>query len=352
MQAFVISINCVNMTSKRQNVHVQILRNWSKNSEKSFSLIAKEVKTTRWVVKRTIERFLETGSIEEKRGRGRKPGTTNKNLEKKVTAFMERKRSTSERDIAKKFQTSKTTVHRIKQRNDFKTYKKQKRPKRTTTQLNTAIARSRKLYETLRAAHEACLVMDDESYFKYDFATLAGPQYYVAKDTSVLSDAEKFIGIEKFGKKVLVWQAICQCGRRSNPFFYEGCINTDVYVKECLQKRLLPFMRGHNKPTIFWPDLATAHYAKKTLDWFEQNEVQFVAKSCNPPNTPELRPIERYWALVKAVLRKEGKHATCIKNFKKLWVNGSKKVNEEILQNLMRRVKAKVRTFMRQKYVD
>lgn len=266
--------------------------------------------------------------------------------------FIEKNIAVSARDIAKKFNTSKSNVQQIKKINNIKTYKKQKCAKRTKKQQNTAITRSRKLYEKLCQLSESCVVMDDESYFKYDFSTLAGPQFYNARDKDSVPDADKLIFIEKFGRKVLVWQAICQCGKRSRPLFFEGSINTDVYVNQCMKKGLLPFLKSHNKSTLFWPDLATCHYAGKTLSWYRENNVNFLEKAINPPNVPQLRPIERYWALVKNILRKKGKSATTLQNFSNLWKSASRKVTDRTVQKLMAPIKRKVRLFSRKKLIS
>jgi len=45
------------------------------------------------------------------------------------------------------------------------------------------------------------------------------------------------------------------------------------------------------------------------VKWYEDNGVNFVPKSLNPPAVPELRPIERYWAIIKNKLQKIGKTA-------------------------------------------
>ncbi|XP_017464756.1 PREDICTED: uncharacterized protein LOC108358113 [Rhagoletis zephyria] len=108
-----------------------------------------------------------------------------------------------------------------------------------------------------------------------------------------------------------------------------GTINTEIYVKECLQKRLLPFLRHHNGQIMFWPDLAPAHYANITQKWFEDNNVHYVRKDLNPPNVPELRPIERYWALMKAKLLKMGKPTKTISEIKRMWRTASLKVSPE-----------------------
>ena len=59
------------------------------------------------------------------------------------------------------------------------------------------------------------------------------------------------------------------------------------------------FLKKHEVPTFSWPDLATCHYSKMFIEWYQTNKVKFVPKDANPSNCPELRPIERYWALVK-----------------------------------------------------
>ena len=78
--------------------------------------------------------------------------------------------------------------------------------------------------------------MDDETYVKMDFKTLKGPQYVTKLvDENFLLD-ETTVGIEKFVKKILVWQAICQCGLRSRKFLTIITIK-EIYTNECLKKR-------------------------------------------------------------------------------------------------------------------
>lgn len=46
---------------------------------------------------------------------------------------------------------------------------------------------------------------------------------------------------------------------------------------------------------IFWPDLASAHYAKNSIDFKKANNINFVAKGDNPPNVSHARTIENFW---------------------------------------------------------
>ena len=40
------------------------------------------------------------------------------------------------------------------------------------------------------------------------------------------------------------------------------------------------------------------------MEWYAANNVQVMPKDKNPRNTPELRPIEKYWVIVKRNLKK------------------------------------------------
>ena len=210
------------------------------------------------------------------------------------------------REIAIKIGISHTSVHQIKKRHGLKTYKKQRAPKKSDRQLQRAKTRARKFGDTMLRDFDDCILMNDETYVKMDGATLPGPQFYTVLKGSTVSDEIKSIPTEKFGKKVLVWQAICTCGKRSAPYFCTGTINAKNYQNECLKKRILPMIQKHRGRQIFWPDLASAHYAGSTISFYESNNIEYVPKDMNPPNCPQLRPIERYWALIKVILRKKG----------------------------------------------
>ena len=53
---------------------------------------------------------------------------------------------------------------------------------------------------------------------------------------------------------------------------------------------------------LFQPDLVTCHYRKESLDFLRDNGIAFVEKIDNPPNAPQIRPIENYWGILKMKL--------------------------------------------------
>ena len=111
-------------------------------------------------------------------------------------------------------------VLRVRTRNDLQTFKKQKRPNRTDLQFNQGIERAKYLNRWMEDRKNSCVIEDDETYIKMDFSTLPGPQYYTKKRGTTLDENLETIGVEKFGPKRMVWQAICQCGSLVSIFYF------------------------------------------------------------------------------------------------------------------------------------
>ena len=88
--------------------------------------------------------------------------------------------------------------------------------------------------------------MDEEIDVKFDYKFFPGPQYYTVREGQVLNQSETSFQVEKFGKKAMVWQAICGCSKISQPFITAS----EIYIKECLQKRLLPMILSPEDPTV------------------------------------------------------------------------------------------------------
>ena len=190
--------------------------------------------------------------------------------------------------------------------------------------------------------------MDDETYVKRDYRQLPGNVYYVSSVRGKVNKKFKYVCVDKFAPKVLVWQAICECGLKSKAFATTNNMNENLYIKECMQNRLLPFIRSHKGPTLFWPDLASCHYSKKTLNWYQENNVKFICKNNNPPNCPAFRPIEKFWAVTKRILKKTKRTVKDAKSLLNSWNNAARKIRTNVVQNLMGGIRRKMRLYLRE----
>ena len=120
-------------------------------------------------------------------------------------------------------------------------------------------------------------------------------------------------------------------GNVLGPFVSEGIISAKVYLKECSQARLLLFIGKHydHNEILFWPDMASTHYADKVISFLNDNRIEFVQKSKNDPNTPQARGIEWFCALCKTEYFERQNSPKSVRGLALVWRNISKSVAEK-----------------------
>lgn len=325
----------------------KILHKYNENPRWSHSMIAKSIGIPKSTVGNVLRRFKKSLTVERTKGQGRKPGPSNKNLHQKIIRSFKQNPGLSNRKRAERLGTSEWTVRKAKSRADYKSYKSIKVPNRNEKQSKVVKQRARRLYDKVLTKFNGCIIMDDETYVKVDPKQIPGQTFYVAKKRLGVPDKYKFVQICKFGKKLLIWQAICSCGMKSKAFVVTSTMTSDLYISECLQKRLLPFIRKHNSPVKFWPDLASCHYSLDAMAWYESNGVDFIPKDMNPPNVPEFRPIEKFWAIGKRKFKATRRSIRNASDMLGVWNQTVAKIESTTVRTMMGRIKTKVRKFLR-----
>jgi hypothetical protein len=98
-----------------------------------------------------------------------------------------------------------------------------------------------------------------------------------------------------------LWLAVSESGKSKPVFLKAGLVvNKEVYISKCLPVLHKLIQKHHkNEKIVFWPDLASAYYAKDMLVRVEKLKIEYVPKEKNPPNVPQIPPIEKFWANLK-----------------------------------------------------
>lgn len=207
----------------------------------------------------------------------------------------------SYRELGRKFDCDGKTVKKYLLKMKINKRSRKMKPAVSEAQEVTQKQRLKKLVgNTFRVQNDVTCIMDDESYFTLDGNEWQGKHYFEKNDAPVSSEV-KYVEHKKFPKKVLLWLAISPNGMSEPVFFESGlAVHGDIYVERCLPKVQDFIKQKHRgKNVVFWPDLASSHYAKRTLEAMEALNIPYVPKCENPPNVPQLRPIEDFWANLK-----------------------------------------------------
>lgn len=226
--------------------------------------------------------------------------------------------STSVPKLAKKLHVNRKTLSKIKvYKLNIRAHVKKKAPKYIKDQKSRAKTGLRKIY---KKAASKILVIDYETYCAVEPSEVPGRKFYHASDPREVKYENKILPRAKFSKKYMIWLAIDQNGEISSPFITDKTMTGDLYLKECIKKRLMPFISGYEKNSLlFWPDMATCHYSKKVTDYLHQEKIEFVSKKENAPNVPQARGIERFWALCKSEYSRRPKPCKNILGFRRVW---------------------------------
>ena len=260
----------------------------------------------------------------------------------------------SQRLAARKFGVSQQYISLLlHSKTNIKCRKKMRIPHRTESQ----IERIKPIYRKLHSAFaKVDWILDDECYFTLGNTVLSGFDNFYTSDITSTPTNVKYAPKQKFEPKVLVWVALSPKGM-TKCFVARAplAINSEVYIKQCLKKILLPFIEEKYPEGnyIFWPDLASAHYSKETQEFYKQNEINYIAKENNPPSVPECRSIGYFLAIIKREVYKNGYKAKTfpilIRRIKSCMKNVDEKLIIELAESTSKRIQLVARNDVRER---
>ena len=86
---------------------------------------------------------------------------------------------------------------------------------------------------------------------------------------------------------------------------------------------------------IFWPDLASCHYAKATLECLEERNITFVPREVNPPAVPKCRPITDFCGALKTKVYSGGWEASMRCQLRQRIKKGAQEFNLWVVHGIM-----------------
>jgi transposase len=297
-------------------------------------------------VYRTINRIDNGISLKRKSGSGNNRKISDK-IKEKIIEQNVNEVGKSYRSIGREHKIHHQSAKRILDEAECIRKKRKKAPKSNENQKIRQKKCLQKLKRTLLKPSNDCeVVMDDESYFTIDGSDTYGNDFYYAYHGLEVPEEVKYRFVSKFTPKVMVWLAISSKGI-SEPLIVKSknAINSQIYIEECLNKRLIQFINKHhsNGNYIFWPDLASSHYSNATQSAYARLKIKVVPKTSNPPNVPQVRPIENFWSILKSKVYSNGWTADSTEKLVEKIKLELKKMPINICQRLMSGVKTKVR---------
>jgi hypothetical protein len=121
-------------------------------------------------------------------------------------------------------------------------------------------------------------------------------------------------------------------------------VNTEIYINECLQPRLLPFIHRHHSDFNFQfvHDLAGFHLSIETIAKMKEI-LPFSDNTTNPQNVAQAGLIENLWGILAQKINEGGWKASTQQELISRMQSQLKNFDSIFLQSLMGGVKTKLR---------
>ena len=117
-----------------------------------------------------------------------------------------------------------------------------------------------------------------------------------------------------------------------------------------MKRSLIPFIREkyRHRRYVFWPDLASSHYANSVQNYLISEKVKIVPNMVNMANVSKSRPIEDFWGCLKhkvydrgwaakSTLELEQRIRYCLKNIDQKFVQGLALTTRKRLDRIARK---------------
>lgn len=256
-------------------------------------------------VRKTIQRYQETGGIADRPRSGRPRAVRNPQLRRTVAQQIRRNPRRSQRSIARNVGVSRSTITRLlRQDLGLTAYRLQKAQLLSAPSRQKRLQRCQWLLQRFSAAQVDNIIFCDEKIFTLQEQWNPQNNRVYAASLADLPVQQRTLPRAQHPTSVMVWAAVCSAGKLPLHIIPQGTtVDRFYYRDQILQQVLLPGanLLYPNQQWTFIQDGAPPHTARITQQWCATNLPDFVAKDDWPPSSPDLNPLDyAIWSSLQA----------------------------------------------------
>ena len=276
----------------------------NKKTRSDILRMGKHLNLNAMFMKRTLDRYEDTKGINDRSRSGRPRSQRTPKLVKAVREKIRRNPKRSMRKLAKEYQTSPMTMHRLC-RNDLGMYpfKLKKCQLLSEATRKKRLDRSKILLKRSRDGTLSNIIFSNEKLFTVEAAFNHQNDRILAQSAEAIPTNARKIRRTQKPASLMVWAAVSSLGKSPLIFVPSGVkINKDHYISHILESGLLPWTEKQypNGDWTFQQDGATSHTANVTQQWCKKHCPRFVSKEEWPPSSPDLNVLDYFvWSILE-----------------------------------------------------
>jgi len=290
------------ITEKRSAIIA--LHKTGKTGPEIFNLLRNQ-NYTRKFIWRTISRFLETGSVNDKPRSGRPKSVSTRNLKQKVKARIQRNPRRSLRKMSKELRVNRETLRKfVRKKLNLRSYKYHEVQLLTPDQKRKRLDRCRTLRQRFANGAHLAILFSDEKIFTIEQTLNRQNDRILAGQSADIPRVIRDIKRTQKPASVMVWAGMTSDRKLPLVFVEKGVkLNAHTYGDLILRGALKPWANRNlgGAPWVFQQDSAPSHSANLTQDWLRANVPDFISKDEWPPCSPDLNPLDfSIWSILEA----------------------------------------------------
>lgn len=294
-------------------IAVIALHRVGKSNSEIFQILQK-LKISRMFVHRTVNRFLETGSVKDRPREGRPRSVRSPAAVKAVAARIRRNPVRKQTIMSRELNISKRTMSRILSEDlGLKAYRRSTGHFLTPRLMQQRELKCRRLLQRYANNGHRRILFTDEKIFNIEESfNRQNDRVYASSSREAREKAPK-IQRGHHPSSVMVWWGVSYAGATTLHFCEKG-VKTSARVYE--NTVLEPIVKDlsntlfENEEWSFQQDSAPAHKAKSTQGWLELNVPDFISTADWPSASPDLNPLDyKLWSVLEGIVCKK-RHPT------------------------------------------
>lgn len=289
--------------NKENRIAVIALHKCNKSATEIFNLL-KPLKISKKFIYRTVKRYNEISSVEDRARSGRPRETRTPEVIKAVRERIRRNPLRKQKIMAREMKVPPRTMSRIiKQDLGLGAYRRTTGQRLTAALRHIRVTRAKALLQRhVNGGHRQILFTDEKIFTVEEKFNRQNDRVYARSSREA---AEKVGKVERghHPALVMVWWGVSYDGVTQLHFCEQGVKTRALnYQSDILEKVVKPLSNTlfEGKHWIFQQDSAPAHKAKSTQRWLEANVPEFIAAENWPSGSPDLNPLDyRLWNVLE-----------------------------------------------------
>nr|BAG15923.1 transposase [Bombyx mandarina]BAG15924.1 transposase [Bombyx mandarina]BAG15925.1 transposase [Bombyx mandarina] len=258
--------------------------------------ILKNLNITKRFVYRTIKRYNEDSSVDDRSRSGRPRSVRTPAVIKAVKARIQRNPKRKQKLLAPQMGLSRTTVKKVLNEDlGLRAYRRKTGHRLNARLMDLRLKRCRALLKRYAGKKNREILFSDEKFFTVEESYNKQNDKVYAHSSEEASNRIPRIQRGHFPSSLMVWLGVSYWGLTEVHFCEKGVkTNAVVYQNTVLTNLVEPVSHTmfNNRHWVFQQDSAPAHRAKSTQDWLAAGEIDFIRHEDWPSSSPDLNPLD------------------------------------------------------------